>query len=102
VYDDFGIAVGAEDMPARFEFPDERLEIIDFTVEDYGDTAILVPQRLLPRRHVDDRQPPVPKRNARFGMQTAFVRTPMMLGLVHSRDEVAADFASRSNVEDAY
>ena len=46
-----------EGMPAPFQFPALPFEIIEFPVHDDVNSAILVGERLVSRRQIDDAQP---------------------------------------------
>ena len=71
--------------PSAVELGDQFLEVVDLAVEDDGDGAVLVEQRLLAGGHVDDRQPPMAEADARRDVQTALVRAAVVLALVHAR-----------------
>src|SRR5947207_7736063 len=57
--DDFGVALRAKSMAELDEIGDQRSIIVDLAVVNNDDGAVLVPQRLLSRLQIDDRQPPV-------------------------------------------
>ncbi len=57
VHDDFGIAAGMKNVAKRLQLGDQLLVIVDFAVEHHANALILVVQRLLAGRQVDDRQP---------------------------------------------
>ncbi len=57
VHDHFGVAARAEGVPERRQLGDQLLIVVDLAVEDDDDAAVLVVQRLLAGRQVDDRQP---------------------------------------------
>ena len=89
--DDLGVALGAEDMAERGELGDQLLVVVDLAVVDDDDTSILVPQRLLARREIDDGQPLVAEADSRFDVQAFFVRAAMTLRFVHAQEEAAVD-----------
>jgi hypothetical protein len=51
--------------PSAVEFRDQRLVVVDLAVEHDDDAAVLVVERLLAGRQIDDRKPPVPETDAR-------------------------------------
>ena len=57
----------------------EFLEVVDLAVEDDDDGAVLVEQRLLAGRDVDDRQAAVAEADARLEVQAALVRAAVQL-----------------------
>ena len=71
--------------PSALEFRDQLLEVVDLAVEDDDDGAVLVVQRLLAGREVDDRQAAVAEADARREVQAALVRAAVVLALVHAR-----------------
>ena len=101
VDDDFGVALGAEDVAERGELRDQLLVVVDLAVEDDDDAAVLVEERLLAGGEVDDREPPVPEAEPGLEVRGALVGAAMVLALVHARDEVARDRAAPAGVEDA-
>ena len=97
--DDFGVALGAKAMAKRGEFRDQRLVVVDLAVVDDHHAAVLVIERLLAGRHVDDGQAPVPEAQARLDMEPAFIGAAVMLHLVDARQQVAADVAPSVQIE---
>src|SRR4029079_6661839 len=73
VDDDLGIRPGPELMTERDQLRHQLAIVIHLAVVDDDDRAILVPERLLPRREVDDRQPALTEAHARLEMHVAFV-----------------------------
>src|SRR5258708_38607313 len=55
--DHLGVALRLEGMAEAGELGDQVTVVVDFSVVYDDDAAILVVQRLLPRRRFDDRQP---------------------------------------------
>ena len=93
VNDDFGVAARMEPVTGGREFRDQRLIVVDLAVEDDADRAVLVVQRLLARREIDDRESAVPESDARREVHSAFVRAAVMLRLVHASEHRALDRA---------
>ena len=77
--DDLGVALGPEDVAEARELGDQLLVVVDLAVVDDDDAAVLVEQRLLPRRQIDDRQPAVAETDAGLDVQPDFVRSAMEL-----------------------
>ena len=79
VHDDLGVAARAEDVAERLQLGDQLLVVVDLAVEDDDDAAVLVEQRLLAGREVDDRQAAVAEADARLDVKAAFVGAAMVL-----------------------
>jgi len=101
VHDDLGVAARAELVAERFQFGDQFLEVVDLAVEHDDDAAVLVVQRLLPGRDIDDRKPTVAEPHAGRDMQPSLIGTTMVLRLVHSRQYRAVDAPPRTQVDNA-
>ena len=97
--DDFGVGMGAEDVAERFQFGNQLLEIVDFAIEHDDHRAVLVEQRLLAGRQVDDGQAPVSQPHAGFQMQAAFVGAAMKLGVVHAMQQFARNVVLAAKIE---
>ncbi len=48
VDDDFGIGMGVKPMPATLQIFPQFAKVVDLSVENYGDAAVLVVDRLTP------------------------------------------------------
>ena len=79
VHDDLGVAFRAERVAERGELGDQLLEVVDLSVVDDRDAAILVEQRLLAGGDRDDRQATMAKAYAGLDVVTHFVRPAVML-----------------------
>ena len=101
MHDDFSIAARAEGMAQRLQLGNQIDEVINFAVEHHHHTAVLVEQRLVAGRKIDDGQPLVRQPYTGFRMQAGFIRAAMMLGLIHARQQRLVDFALGLRVEDA-
>src|SRR6185437_16366366 len=88
-------------MPELGELGNQRLIVIDLAVEDDDNAPVLVPQRLLPGRQIDDRKPPVRKTDAGLDVKTALVGSAVVLRFVHPRQQRAVDVARSSRIENA-
>ena len=64
MHDYFGIAASAERVPERRELGYQFPVVVDLAVVDHHDRAVVVEQRLLSRREIDDRQPPMTEADA--------------------------------------
>src|SRR5437660_12449761 len=84
VHDHFRIASRAERVTECRQLQDQSLIVINLSIEDDDDTAVLIPQRLLSGRKIDNRQPSMSEADASLDVQAAFVRPAMVLRLVHS------------------
>src|SRR5262245_27063103 len=101
VDDHLGVAPRLERVPESLQFGDEVLEVVDLPVEDHHDAAVLVVERLLARREVDDREPAMPEADARLEVGAPLVRPAVMLALVHARDEIAGNLPPSAQIDDA-
>jgi hypothetical protein len=99
--DDLGIALGAEHMAERHQLRNQLLVVVDLAVVDHDHRAVLVEQRLLAGRHVDDREAPVAQAQAWLDVDAAFVGSAMVLRLVHAMQDRAVDLALAARVKDA-
>ena len=59
--DHLGVAVRAEAVPARLELGADVGEVVDLAVEDDPDRAVLVGERLIAGREIDDAQAAMPE-----------------------------------------
>ncbi len=101
VDDHLGVALRPENVSERHELGDQLLEVVDLAVEDDDDGAVLVVERLLAGREIDDRESPMAEADSRFDVQPAPVRAAMVLGLVHAIEKRAVDLALAGEIEDA-
>src|SRR6185437_15217094 len=77
VHDYFRVAARVEHVAKRLQLRNQRLIVVDLTVENDDDAAVLVEQRLLSGRDVDDRQTAMPEGHAGLEMLTATVGAAM-------------------------
>ena len=101
MHDHLGVAARAEHVAERLQLGDQLLVVVDLAVEDDATRAVLVEQRLLAGREIDDRQPAVAEADAGLDVQAAFIGAAMMLRLVHAATAGAVDLARAACVEDA-
>ena len=101
VNDDLRVAPGAEHVSERLQFRDQLLVVVDLAVVDNDDRVVLVVERLLARRDIDDRKASMAKSDARRDMQAAFVGSTVMLALVHAHERRTVDLATATQVNDA-
>src|SRR5512135_1428406 len=91
VDDHLGVALRMKAVPTARELRNELLVVVDLAVEHDDHAAVLVEQRLLASGKIDDRQPPMAEAEPGLDVQPALVRSAVMLGFVHARDEIARD-----------
>ena len=77
VRNDFGVAVGDEAMPARFQLGPPFDVIEQFAVEDDEDAPVLIGDRLLSIRQADNAQPSRGQRHPGSLEEALFVRAAM-------------------------
>ena len=70
-------------MAAGDESAGEIRKVVDFTIENDDDGAVLVEHRLLSAAEVDDAQPAMSKADVVLNEVSAIVRTTMRLGGSH-------------------
>ncbi len=104
VHQRLGVAARAEDVPLGRQSGVQFEVVVDFAVEDDGDTAVFVEDRLIPARHVDDAQAAHPQGDA-GGVEEAVTVRPAMgdarghgacQGRVEGRASVQVDDASNA------
>src|SRR6185437_620070 len=98
--DDLGIAMGTETMPLSRELGHEFAGIINLAIEGDGNRAVLVEQRLLPMRDIDDGEAPVAESDAGGDMKTAAVGAAMRDAVGHAAEERPVDRAPPPYVHD--
>ena len=84
---DFGIALRAEGVTSGLEPAPQRGEVVDLAIEDGPDGAVLIGERLMPSRQIDDRQPAKPERGMIVAIDAGIVR-PAVSDPVHHRLQV--------------
>src|SRR6185436_11995071 len=87
VHDDFGVGVRGKAVAGGFEIPAELLEVVDLAVEDDRDAAVLVVDRLMSGRDVDDAQPPHAEADPRLHERSLIVGPAVAYDLAHVADE---------------
>src|SRR5262245_29173754 len=90
-----------EAVTERLQLGDQLLVVVDLAVVDDDDRLVLVVQRLLPGRDVDDGQAPVPERNAGLMMLAPRIRTAMRLRVIHAPQQSAIELALVLNIDNA-
>ena len=98
--DDLGIAARAKDMAERSEFGHQRLEIIDLAVEDDANRTILVVERLIAAREIDDGEPAVAEPDARPIVETVAVGAAMGENVGHTSKQAPIRVATPTIIED--
>ena len=93
MHDHLGVRLRPEAVPASFQLGAELAVVVDLAVEDELDGAVLVPDRLVPRLEVDDRQAPEPEADAGsvvvlFDVDPVVVRPSMPDRRRHAAEDV--------------
>ena len=87
--DSFSVAVGIELVAELFELLAQFAIVVDLAVENNPGRAVLIMNRLLSVREVDDREPSHGQAHAIAEIETVVVRTTMPNRLVHAREQLA-------------
>src|SRR5690242_6221158 len=85
------VAVGTERMSCRNQFPGQFLKIVNFSIENHGDAAILVEQGLMSAGHIHDRKAAMTKTHPGLDVDLPLIRTPVYLSLIQSPDQQAVE-----------
>ena len=85
---DLGVAVGGEGVAAALEVPAQLAVVVDLTVLDHVDAAVLVGDRLVPAREVDDREAANGQADRPVDHHPVAVGAPMHEALVHRRQRL--------------
>ena len=101
VHDHLGVAARVEAVTERLQLRYQRLVVVDLAVVDDDDRAVLVVERLLAGREVDDRQPAMAERDPRLEVQTVAVGSAMGDRLVHTQRQAAVRLPLESRIDDA-
>src|SRR2546425_9607313 len=88
VNDSFRIAVGIELVAELFELLAQLAIVVDLAVENNPGGAVLIMNRLLSVREIDDREPPHRQSHPIAEIETVIVRTTMTNRLVHAREQL--------------
>src|SRR2546426_3316086 len=75
-------------MPGRFELPAQFAKVVDLSVEDDPDRAILVMNRLVAGRQVDDAEASHAERHTLVHQQPLIVWAAMTNRLTHTMDQL--------------
>ena len=102
----FGVGIGSESVSRGLKLAAQFAEVVDLTVENYGDGSVLVGDGLRPRGQVYDLQPAHTQRNLfALGEETVLVRTPVLQRQCHAAQQrvraqpgEAADAAHQSSL----
>jgi len=93
VDDYFGIGASEERVPLVFEFLAQLAEIVNFSVEDNGESAGFVPDGLRAAGKINDAEAARAGDYGRGGKKTFFIGAAMNDGSEHAADDgLAADF----------
>ncbi len=102
MHDDFGIAARMKNMAERLQLGNQFLEVVDLAIENHGNRAIFIEQRLLTRRQIDDRQTAMTETETGLDVLATFIRTAMELALIHALDQLCRHIAPAAHVEYSY
>ena len=91
VNDDFRVGVGGESVPAGLQIRAEIPIIVDLAVEHDPDRSVLVRERLMAPREVDDAEPPHPEAHRAVYIDAVIIRTPVGDRLAHRPDDARID-----------
>src|SRR5262249_33879096 len=75
----------------RLEAGPEVAVVVDLPVEHHPDRAVLVGQRLVPARQIDDAEPAHSEPDRTVRVDALVVRTPVMDGLTHCANNSGVD-----------
>ena len=101
VDDGLRVRPGREGMPARLELSRQLEEVVDLAVEDHGDGAGLVVDRLVARGEVDNAQPPVSQSHARPDVRAVGVRPAVAQDIRHATEELPVHGVARVGEREA-
>ena len=93
MHDRLRIGRREEDVSAPLQALPEALEVVDLSVEDHPDRAVLVAQRLVPRAEVDDAQAAHSEARTAGQVYPLVVRAAVDQGLAHALDLLPVDGA---------
>src|SRR5258706_12357486 len=80
---------------------DQLAIVVDLAVVGDDDAAVLVEQRLLAAREIDDRQPAMAEPDSGRAVETGTVGTAMVERVVHPLEERTIDRSPAARIEDA-
>jgi hypothetical protein len=95
-----GITAGAEFMAKRGKLGHQWLKIVDFTIINDANRPILVEERLVPGRKINDRQTSVAETDTRLDVVAVAVRSTMTDYLGHAPQQGSIDLVSPAIVKD--
>ena len=93
VDDDLGVGAGAELVAMANEFGAHLREVVNLAVEDGPDGAVLVGQRLIAGRQIDDAQPAMAQPDPGGDVVAGRVGTAVSQGIGHRLEDAAIDQA---------
>ena len=99
VDDDFGIGLRAEHVARSLELGADVGEVVDLAVEDDPDRPVLVGERLIARRQIDDAQTAMSEADAGTDEEAVGVGPAMRDDVGHRRESAAIDRLSRVEVD---
>src|SRR5262249_10273207 len=101
VHDHFGVGLRAKHMAEGLELRNQFLIVVDLAVEDDDDGAVLVEERLLAGRDVDDREASMAERDARLEVLAVRVGSAMGLRVVHAPEDRPAQVTRAFRIDDS-
>ncbi len=87
MHDHLGVAARVEAVTERLQLRYQRLVVVDLAVVDDDDRAILVVERLLAGREVDDREAAMAERHTGLEVHAVSIRAPVGDRVVHAQRE---------------
>ena len=93
-----GVTVGAKAMTSRHEILPKRLVVVDLAVENDPDGAVLIRDRLVAARKVDDAEAPHAETHGAFGVEALIVGPAMPDLVAHRLDDELLRYASKREI----
>src|ERR1039458_1974584 len=81
------VGLGFENMPLAQEESAQLTKVVDFSVENDPDSAILIRERLVATAKIDDREPHVTESHLRRQVHPLIIRASMAYGIHHCSDQ---------------
>src|SRR5215467_1971667 len=91
--DDFCIGLRRKQMSPTFELLAQLLEIVDFSVENHRDAAVLIKDGLMAACHINDAEPAHSQPNTVLDKDALVVGSTVHHGLAHLMDRGTIDSA---------
>src|SRR6187402_2428381 len=89
--DHLGVAVRLEAVSLRLQCGAQGTVVIDLSIEDHADAAVLVEDRLLPAMEVDDGQAPHRQAHGAVEVMSGAVRTATLDAVIHAKQRALGE-----------